>query len=427
MLKLFIGAVIGVGLAIGGFFSAHQTPPTPQSYGSFSPTGGSTYRLGQSIGTSDMSFKLSSFKEPVSNILYTMSYLGSDIEYGTISPQSSISEFVSFTGITQNSDGSATLTGVIRGLTRTPAGAGCIASTTLTQPHAGQSIFILSDSPCLFSEYTPLRTNATSSAILTFSSTTPPRLDQPGAQSTGTFISTTSELATVAYVNKVAVSGSPNATVGVKGLVQLGTGGQFASSTILGSTGASLVVDSSISTSSPYTTGSWNVFTQPNAKIKQMFWDLTEAFTFSTTTSYTGNFGNIFATSTSRSFINFASTTAITATTASSTNLIASTLVTLPTNCTGCTVTAVVSTTTTVALPTAVNTTTTATVFCVAPKLISGGGFSGLQKTNSADAQVATESYPASASSWTVTIACDGAAGSCSAGTAIVYALCVNP
>lgn len=292
MLKLLIGGAIALSALVGGYFAGHQTPaPTtpPPSFGAFSPTGGSTYRLGQSIGVSDTSFKLSSFKEPVSNILYTMSYLGSDVEYGTIAPQSSVSEFVSFTGITQNSDGSATLTGVTRGLTRTPAGSACAASTTLAQSHAGQSIFILSDSPCLFSEYTPLRTNATSSAVLTFSSTTPPRLDQPGLQSTGTYISTTSEFASIAYVNKIAISGASNATQSVKGIIQLGTGTQFASSTILGSTGASLVPDSSLSTSSPYTTGSWNVWTQPNAKIKQTFLDLTEGWTFSSSTLTVGN------------------------------------------------------------------------------------------------------------------------------------------
>jgi hypothetical protein len=82
-----------------------------------------------------------------------MSYINTSIGYGTLSPQTTRSEFISFTGITQNANGTAQLTGVSRGLTRTPQGSGCTASTTLAQKHAGQSTFILSDSPCLFAEY----------------------------------------------------------------------------------------------------------------------------------------------------------------------------------------------------------------------------------------------------------------------------------
>ena len=129
-----------------------------EKLGAFNPSGGASYRLKASIGSTNTTIPLSSFKEPISNILYTMSYLNSTIGYGTVDPQTTRSEFVSFSGITQNSDGSATLTGVTRGLTRTPAGSSCTASTTLANPHPGQSIFILSDSPCFFTEY-PVKRN----------------------------------------------------------------------------------------------------------------------------------------------------------------------------------------------------------------------------------------------------------------------------
>lgn len=116
----------------------------------YNPTGGGTYRLQTSVGLADTSIRLSSFKEPVSNIPYTMSYLNSDLECGTLDPQTSRSEFIQFTGITQNSDGTAILTGVTRGLGRSYP---YTASSTLRQTHAGQSIFILSDAPCLFNQY----------------------------------------------------------------------------------------------------------------------------------------------------------------------------------------------------------------------------------------------------------------------------------
>lgn len=295
--KFLIGTVgIVAGLWLYGFIAGPQ--PTPQTtntplVGAFSPTGGGTYRLGQSIGTSDTSFKLSSFKEPVSNIPYTMAYLGSDIGYGTISPQSTISEFVSFTGITQNSDGSALLTGVSRGLSRTPGSGGCAASTTLAQSHAGQSIFILSNQPCFYvNEYVPLRTVATSSAVLVFGTTTMPRLDvEPTAtqwnNATGTVFVTLNKL------NGTAIAGASNATQAVNGISQLATGAQAGSSTLTGSTGGNLALSTLVSTSSPYTTGNFVPITMLNGKLKQAFYDLTELFAFTKAT---------FTTATSTSF-----------------------------------------------------------------------------------------------------------------------------
>lgn len=136
-----------------------------QNFGAFSPTGGATYRLQSSINSSATTIKLSSFKEPVSLLPYTMTYLNTAIAYGTINPGiSNRSEFVSFTGITQNSDGTATLTGVSRGLSRSYP---YTASTTLQLVHPGQSIFILSDSPQLFNEYAVKRNDETISGSWT--------------------------------------------------------------------------------------------------------------------------------------------------------------------------------------------------------------------------------------------------------------------
>lgn len=295
-MKILLIGIAAIAAFIGMYFVYHQptVPKVQPMLGGFAPTGGSTYRLGQSVGTTDSTIKLSSFKEPVSNIPYTMSYLNSNIEYGTLSPQSSFSEFISFSGITQNGDGSATLTGVVRGLTRTPAGSNCIASTTLAQPHAGQSIFIISNSPCFYSEYTPLRTNATSSGILVFSSTSPPRLDYTAAQRTGTYIATTSEFVTWDGLNAVVIAGASNATVAVKGIVQLPTARQAASSTALGSTGASNVLPASMATDTP-TVGGCSItsgllggcvaISDLGGHLKQAWLDLTQGFNFIAATS----------------------------------------------------------------------------------------------------------------------------------------------
>ena len=154
-----IAAILtGVALSIGGLFVPHQNT-APQDVGAFYPSGGGTYRLKSAIGSTDTTIHLSSFKEPISNIPYTMSILNSAVGYGTIDPQTATkSEFISFTGITQNVDGSADLTGVTRGMGRSYP---FTASSTFRQTHATQSIFILSDSPQLFNEYAIKRNDET--------------------------------------------------------------------------------------------------------------------------------------------------------------------------------------------------------------------------------------------------------------------------
>lgn len=248
-ISVFLAAVV---VTIGGYFGISHYTPQAQLFEGFNPSGGQQYRLNSSIGTANTGFTLSSFKEPVSNIPYTMTYLGSSIVYGTLDPQTSRSEFISFTGITQNTDGTASISGVSRGLSRTPSiTSGCTSSTTLKQTHAGQSIFILSDSPCFFTEYAVKQNDQTISGIWSFSSTSPPRYDFVGAQANGTYISTTSEFASIAYVNAISFAGVTNATESGKGIVQLATGLQAASSSVLGSTGAGLVLQAKNATDTP--------------------------------------------------------------------------------------------------------------------------------------------------------------------------------
>lgn len=168
LLQKIAAGIVGVAMMVSGFFGYHpentkvqENTQVPQELGAFNTTGGGTYRLRSSVSTTDSTLQLSSFKEPVSNLVYTMSYLNATILYGTVEPQTTRSEFISFTGITQNTDGTASLTGVTRGLTRTPAGSTCTASTTLAQRHPAQSTFIISDSPCYFAEYAVKRNDET--------------------------------------------------------------------------------------------------------------------------------------------------------------------------------------------------------------------------------------------------------------------------
>lgn len=247
-------------------------------YGAFNPTGGTTYYLSSTITSSQNTITLSSFEEPGSNIPYTMSYLNSTIEYGTVAPQTSTSEFVSFTGITQNSDGSATLTGVVRGLGRSYPYA---ASSTLAQPHAGQSRFILSNPPELYVSYASLANPNTFSAVNTFSSTSPPTYDFDPVWAN--FSGTT--LASVDYVNSVGSTGCANSSETVRGCSQLSTAAQAAAGTSAGSTGARLVLPGSLATSTPGTNATNQIPVTIAGKLAQAFEDLTVLWSFSNLSS----------------------------------------------------------------------------------------------------------------------------------------------
>lgn len=91
-----------------------------------------------------------------------------------------------------------------------------------------------------------------------------------------------------AYVDGVAISGAPNANETTKGIVELATQIEMASSTALGSTGASVVIQSKYATSSPGTAGLWAVITNNAGKIAQAFLDWTQSIAFSGNNTHSG-------------------------------------------------------------------------------------------------------------------------------------------
>lgn len=182
-----------------------------KALGAFNPSAAGTYYLEGGINNTATTLYLTSFTEPISFIPYTMAYFNSAIEYATIDPNiPGRSELISFTGVAQNSDGSATLTGVVRGLERSFP---YTASTTLTSTHAAQAKFILSDSPQLFNQYAVLQ----NSEVITGEWSGPDPL-------------ATQDLATKNYVdthvnggavsnNRVVVAGTAGATVSAGNLL----------------------------------------------------------------------------------------------------------------------------------------------------------------------------------------------------------------
>lgn len=289
--SLFVSFLLG----LAGLFGYHQ--PQVTTYGSFTPIGlNQTTLSGAGITSTANTIQLTSFLTPDGRPV-TMSMVGV-IGYGVLEPQTSKIEDVTFSGITQNSNGTATLTGVTRGNDFVFPYA---ASSSLAKAHAGGSYFIISNTAGFYGQQFLLANQISSStAGIVYSSTTPPYYDEPGAQASGSYISTTSELASVAYVNSTVLSGAANATIAVKGIVQIATARQVASSTILGSTGAALVVAASSSTDTPQmgcaigfasTAGAGcNIVADLTGHLKQAWIDLTAAFTFSGLLTSSGGF-----------------------------------------------------------------------------------------------------------------------------------------
>lgn len=104
------------------------------------------FRLaGSGVGATDTSITLQGFQTPDGTNI-TSGLLGTT-NYGTLEPGTSREEVISFTGVTQNVNGTATLTGVTRGLQFTTP---YTASSPLRKAHAGSTIFIMSNNPQLY-------------------------------------------------------------------------------------------------------------------------------------------------------------------------------------------------------------------------------------------------------------------------------------
>lgn len=175
----------------------------------FNVAGLQTYTLKSSISSTQTTILLSSFKVPVSGDDVTMALLNTSIVYGTIDPKTANAEFISFTGITQNTDGTAELTGVVRGLNKTYP---FTEDVNFKLPHSGAAQFIISNPPQIYNKYGPLENDNTFTGTNTFT----------GVVKIPTYTSSDEDqAASIEYVNDVAIAGAPDASSTVKGISKL--------------------------------------------------------------------------------------------------------------------------------------------------------------------------------------------------------------
>ena len=261
--------------------------------------GGETYYLaGSGVSASQTTLDLTKFGYTQPNSVYqtfAMANFG-DLGCGTIQPGTSKKqEFVSFTGITQNSDGTAQLTGLSRGLERFSPYA---ASTTLQTAHAGGSTFVISNSPpCFYESYANRTASTTITSRWIFDI-------YPEFKNT-TNATTSNQFATKGYVDAITLQGAATSTESVGGIVELATEVEVASSTATTSV-KPLVIQAQNASSSPIVgcddtsvAGSLCVpVAQKDGKLKQAWLNLNEGFVFNSASSTIRNLSSDNATTT---------------------------------------------------------------------------------------------------------------------------------
>lgn len=188
---------------------------------------------GAVIGATSITLK--SMKN-IDGSLLTMSNFG-DQGFGTLEPGTTgQEEQITFYGITQNINGTATLTGVKRVLNIYPY----TETAGLATTHAGGTKFVVSNTAGFYNTFVNKENSDTLNGVIDFkyrpTSTTSPS-------------TALNQVATINDVMTATTTGGVNATESIKGVSELATGAEAGASTQTGSTGARLVLPTSISTS----------------------------------------------------------------------------------------------------------------------------------------------------------------------------------
>lgn len=137
--------------------------------------------------------------------------------YGTLEPGTSNEEQITFTGVTQNGDGTATLTSVTRGIAFTAPYA---ETAGLKKTHSGGSIFVLANTAKMYDQFFKLDDNGVATQVITFTSPNFPKMNSATASPVDD-----EQLATKYYVDTVGAGSAVN----INKLVVMGNAGETVS------------------------------------------------------------------------------------------------------------------------------------------------------------------------------------------------------
>lgn len=169
------------------------------------------YGAGASMG--DTSITLKSMLDIDGNAL-SMSGTFGNIGFGTIEPgNGSSEEQISFTGLTNNANGTVTLTGVKSvGFT-----APYTATSGLAKTHPGSTTFVISNTAGFYDHLTSKGDDETITGIYTFTDPAVPRMNTAHTYAGGE----EEYFATKRYVDGVAIAGAPDSSTTTKGVTKL--------------------------------------------------------------------------------------------------------------------------------------------------------------------------------------------------------------
>lgn len=185
------------------------------------------YLAGSGIIIGATTVVLTTLTDIYGNVL-TMTDFGAK-GYGTLEPDTTNEEAFTWTGITANANGTYSLTGVSSALAKSPY----TETSGLVRAHAGGTKMVITDNVAFWNTFANTQNINTFTGVQTFSSLpTIPLV--PVA---------TTDAASKAYVDGVAVAGAPNASTTVKGIVEEATLAETNSFTAAGATGARLFVN----------------------------------------------------------------------------------------------------------------------------------------------------------------------------------------
>lgn len=192
---------------------------------------------GSGISLSDTSITLQSMKLIDGTTSVTMSMFGT-VGMAVIEPDTSREENISFTGITQNTDGTATLTGVTRGLAFSTPYTDVSANR---KAHAGGSIMRISNTAPFYNQIAVKDNDESILGAWLFPSAEPTR---PKITADVDATDATS-FVTLGQLGRTTAAGAANASTTVNGISEIATQDEVEDGTATGGTGATVVVPAS--------------------------------------------------------------------------------------------------------------------------------------------------------------------------------------
>lgn len=267
--KLIIGIVCVLVVFVGYKYFEAPVGADTQKF-----LGGAVYSVsGSGVSSSATSITLNSLTLPQNDYPIQDSDL-SDTFYMTLEPgNTSRQEFISCTTVGANTGSNVTLSGCTRGLSPISP---YTASTSLQFSHSGSSKLIFSNSPNLYDQAAFKGNDETITGTWLVPA---PTVDL--------------QIATKKYADDLAIAGAPDASITAKGIFEVGTQIEMASTTAIGGgdTTAPLALTTAYSTSTPDGTSQSGLFvpiSENDGFLSKLWTRLTDTYAWTALHSFAG-------------------------------------------------------------------------------------------------------------------------------------------